>query len=87
MIETRDPVYRIVIEGRLASSWSDRLAGMRIETVASKRPPITVLHGRLVDSSALHGVLHTILDLQLPILSVQRLAATESVRRSEIENP
>ena len=86
MTETRDPVYRIVIEGHLAPSWSDRMAGLRIETVSMSSPPMTVLCGSLVDPSALHGVLHTILDLQMPILLVRRLAASENAHQLEIGN-
>jgi len=50
--------YRIEVEGLLAESWSDRLAGMRI--TARKRldqTTVTTLNGRLMDQAELSGVL------------------------------
>lgn len=87
---TQSFVYRISIEGRLDPAWSDRLAGMRIEEAASGALPVTVLFGRLADMSALHGVLHALLDLHLPILSMERLPETarepkESARHGDVQ--
>ena len=82
---TRGITYRITIEGRLDPSWSDRLAGMKIETDASGDLPVTALSGRLGDLSALHGVLHALLDLHLPILSMERVAEPEPEPTNEDE--
>lgn len=78
-------VYRIRIEGRLDPSWSDRMAGMAVEAGVPEAPPVTTLSGRLVDQSALHGVLHALLDLHLPILSVERLAEPERTTDRDAE--
>ena len=64
--------YRIEVEGQLAESWSDRLAGMRI--TARKRADqttVTTLIGRLMDQAELSGVLNSLYDLHLSILKVE----------------
>ena len=66
--------YRIEVEGHLAESWSDRLAGMRI--TARKRldqTTVTTLAGRLRDQPELSGVLISLYDLHLSILSLEYL--------------
>ncbi len=72
-IKLRTPAtYRIEVEGYLAESWSDRLAGMRI--TARKRldqTTVTTLVGRLRDQAELSGVLNCLYDLHLSILKVE----------------
>ena len=66
--------YRIRINGHLDTSWSDRLSGMTIITVCEKNTlEITTLQGRLLDQAALTGVLNTLYDLGLPLISVEYL--------------
>lgn len=65
--------YRIEVEGHVAESWSDSLAGMRI--TAHKRldqTTVTSLVGRLRDQAELSGVLNSLYDLyHLSILKVE----------------
>ena len=64
--------YRIEVEGHVAESWSDSLAGMRI--TARKRldqTTVTTLVGRLRDQTELSGVLKSLYDLHLSILKVE----------------
>ncbi|MCP4251177.1 MAG: hypothetical protein GY778_29415 [bacterium] len=70
-------LYRIRIEGLLDPSWSERMAGMAIEADEAETAPVTILTGELIDQSALHGVLNTLLELHMPILSTERLAGPE----------
>jgi hypothetical protein len=66
--------YRISVQGRINPSWSDRLEGMTIrQTAADAGPPVTTLQGELKDQTALAGVLNTLYELHLPVLSVERL--------------
>ena len=66
--------YRIRIQGRLDSTWSARLGGMAVTAEPSAdRPAVTVLAGHLADQAALSGVLNTLYDLHLPLLSVENL--------------
>ena len=63
--------YRIEVEGHLAESWSDRLAGMRITTrERSDQTSVTTLDGRLRDQAELSGVLNSLYGLHLSILKV-----------------
>lgn len=72
-------MYRICIRGRLDTSWSERLAGMTITTTGGKdTPDTTMLEGRLLDQSALAGVLNTLHDLGLPLISVDCLESSHS---------
>ena len=64
--------YRIRVQGILAESWSDRLGGLTITTIGQAgEAPVTTLSGPLRDQAALCGVLNTLHDLRLPLLSVE----------------
>jgi hypothetical protein len=70
----RPAVYRIRVEGTLDESWSSRLSGMQIISDENKkRKKVTILFGYLPDQSALSGVLTSLNDLGLTILSVECL--------------
>ena len=70
-----EPVlYRIGVQGRLNERWSDRLAGMCITTSSVETgTEVSTLHGRVRDQSELIGVLISLYELHLPILSVENL--------------
>lgn len=64
--------YRIKIQGHLDESWSGRLGGMKIGVVGQgKNEAKTVLTGRVADQAQLIGVLNSLYELHLPILSVE----------------
>ena len=64
-------IYQIRIKGRLEEYWSERLEGMRLTTSdQEEHVQITELVGLLLDQAALLGVLNTLYDLHVPILSV-----------------
>jgi hypothetical protein len=63
--------YRIRVQGILSQNWSDRLGGMAISvSETEEQAPQTTLTGTLADQAALVGVLNTLYDLHLPVLSV-----------------
>ena len=65
-------MYRIRVQGRLGSSWSERLAGMTVTTSGGRDTvETTMLEGQLLDQAALTGVLNTLYDLHFPLLSVE----------------
>ena len=67
--------YRILVRGTLDAGWSDRLGGMTISAAKlADGPAATMLIGELADQSALFGVLNTLYDLGLPLVSVERVA-------------
>jgi hypothetical protein len=65
-------IYKIRIQGYLHESWSDRMGGVTIGV--ESRPdgvPVSMLTGQFQDQAALAGVLNTLYDLGLPLLSVE----------------
>jgi hypothetical protein len=73
--------YRIRIQGYLHEDWSDRMGGVTIQMESPPDgAPVTVLTGQFQDQAALAGVLNTLYDLGLPLLSVERLGADQVLR-------
>ena len=71
---TTPATYRIRVQGILDESWSDRLGGMTITTATqADGAPVSTLTDCLQDQAALFGVLNTLYDLHLPLLSVEYL--------------
>lgn len=67
----RPATYQISVQGRIDPTWSDRMAGMKIhDSIEHTNPPITILDGELSDQAALLGVLNSLYELHLPIISV-----------------
>ena len=67
-------VYKIKVGGVLSDGWSERLGGLQINVVhAKEEDPATILIGRINDQAALSGVLKTLYDNHLPIISVNML--------------
>jgi hypothetical protein len=65
-------IYRIRIRGNLDASLSDQISGMQITEISGENgKPETILVGRLVDQSALSGVLNSLYELHLPVLSAE----------------
>lgn len=77
--------YRIRVRGRLGADWSDRVGGMEINEEEGSEETHTVLVGRLTDQSSLSGVLNTLHDLQLPIISAECIGNDEKEEDSEPE--
>jgi hypothetical protein len=72
-------IYRIEVEGQVGESWWDRLGEMRITTRRrADQSIITTLIGRVRDQAEFIGVLNTLYELHLPILSVETLASDKN---------
>ena len=70
----RPAAYQIIVQGRIDPNMSDLLGGMTIQIKSGEGdPPATILNGELRDQAALAGVLNTIYELHLSVLSVERL--------------
>jgi hypothetical protein len=64
--------YEIRVVGELDENWSNRLGGLVItSSLLNNQQVITTLKGNLIDQAALFGVLMTLYDLRLPLLSVE----------------
>jgi len=69
--------YRIRIQGAIDAEWSDLLSDMRIST-SEDESDVTVLTGTLPDQAALFGVLNTLYDMHIPLLSIENLSMEEA---------
>ena len=73
----RPATYRICVKGNLAAYWSDRMEGLQIDRqVQADGSMVTTLQGQLRDQAALSGVLTTLYDMRLPLISVECLGVT-----------
>jgi hypothetical protein len=79
----RPATYQINVQGRIDSTWSDRMAGMKIRnSLEQTNPPITSLKGEVSDQAALLGVLNSLYELHLPIISVVILPYSHGKKKS-----
>jgi hypothetical protein len=68
--------YRITVEGYLDESWSDRMGDMTINAIRqTDQGAMTTLVGRVRDQAELFGLLNTLYELHLPLLSVKNIPA------------
>ena len=66
--------YRVRVQGVLDKKWSERLGGLRITTSKTgDQKSVTVLQGRVSDQAELAGVLSTLYQRHLTLLSVEHL--------------
>ena len=64
--------YRIHVKGFLDESWSDRLNGLSINNQTSPAgSPVAELTGKVRDQAEFLGVLGSIYEMHLPLLSVE----------------
>lgn len=62
--------YEIRVGGHLEPRWSTWFEGMNVTCEAGGT---TLVHGRVVDQAALHGLLHRLRDTGLPLLALTRV--------------
>lgn len=66
--------YQIIVKGRIDPAWSDRLEDLSLRQNSTKFGlQITCLEGEIVDQASLIGVMNTLYELHLTVLSVLRL--------------
>lgn len=66
--------YRIEVQGELLRNWSERIGAMQVlPPSALENKAVTVLQGRVSDQAELSGILNTLHELHLPLLSIQFL--------------
>ncbi|MGD9343887.1 MAG: hypothetical protein PVJ25_07600 [Desulfuromonadales bacterium] len=68
---TSSATYQILVKGFLDESWAERLNGMTIvNKILDAGPPVTKLQGQVRDQAELLGVLNSIYEMHLPLISV-----------------
>jgi hypothetical protein len=65
-------IYEIRLEGHLASCWSETFDGMQFTLTGDGE---TLLTGAVMDQAALHGLLARVRDLNLTLISVNRVSS------------
>ena len=71
--------YRIEVQGHLCQDWFDRFGAMQVEAHTPQTDDdvtdddVTVLQGRVSDQAQLSGILNTLYELHLPLLTVKYL--------------
>jgi hypothetical protein len=79
----RPATYQINVQGRIDPNWSDRMAGLEIcNSLDKTNPPITTLEGEVTDQAGLLGVLNSLYELHLPIISVVILPYSHGKKKS-----
>ena len=63
-------IYQIRVKGHLGHQWMDWFEGL---TITLEEDGNTLLHGPVIDQSALHGILRKVRDLGMPLLSVNSI--------------
>ena len=67
--------YEIRLQGHLPSRWATWFDDMTVTNHDDGTPAIC---GSVIDQAALHGLLHKVRDIGLPLVSVVRIPADES---------
>ena len=75
--------YRIRVKGYLDPKWSDWFEQMAITTQGGD----TILSGPVTDQAALHGLLIRIRDLNLTLLSIERIEPQREMYRMSYKLP
>ena len=66
--------YEIRLKGHLDDRWAAWFDGLRL---THEGDGTTVIHGPVVDQAALHGLLHKVRDIGLPLVSVTQVAPNQ----------
>ena len=67
-------LYEILIKGQLSSLWADWFDGMTIEYLDCGEMRLS---GKIVDQSAMMGILNKLVRLNLTLLSINEIKGTE----------
>lgn len=71
---SKKAIYRIEVEGVISADWSERIRGMEVRLMQGENnKPISILTGEVADQSALAGMLKTLFEFHLSVLSVRKL--------------
>jgi hypothetical protein len=62
--------YEIRLKGHLDSRWATWFDGL---SLSSENDGTTIVSGVVADQAALHGLLHKVRDIGLPLISVTRV--------------
>ena len=70
---SKPAIYQIRVLGKVPSSYSERLFGMDLSYRNTKSGVETTLIGKMSDQAQLSGLLNTLYELHMSVLSVEKL--------------
>jgi len=70
---SKPAIYQIKVLGKVPPSWSERLSSMNISYKKDKSGIVTTLIGKLSDQAELSGILNSLHNLHMSILSVEKM--------------
>jgi len=70
---SKPAIYQIRVLGKVPSSWSERLSGMDLSYRNKKSGVETTLIGKMSDQAQLSGLLISLYELHMSVLSVEKL--------------
>jgi hypothetical protein len=79
-------IYLIRVSGLVDPRWSEWFDGMQI-TPNDADPSITSLSGPVRDQAALRGLLNKLWDMNLLLVSLERVNSVKADSAHEIDNP
>ena len=74
--------YEIKIQGHLDTRWSEWFYGL---TITHEGDDATTLSGPLPDQMVLHSVLDRIRDMNLPLISINKIVSDEQTINDEVK--
>ena len=79
--------YEIKVKGYIEETWSSWFEDMEIRTgLDEDGTPMTTFIGQLSDQATLHGVLARIRDINMPLISVNKIKESNQKRRKKMNN-
>ena len=73
------------MEGILPASWFERLGEMQVCSPPEKKlSGVTIMQGRVADQADLSGILNSLYELHMPILSVKFIGTELLTRENDI---
>ena len=65
--------YQITVNGKVDSLFVNQLSGLSVSHNHSQNKTISTLTGKVIDQSALNGILNTLFDYRYTVISVMKL--------------
>lgn len=77
--------YRIEVQGPLRAGWSGRFGAMQVLAGANTDETVSVLQGCVSDQTELSGILNSLYELHMSLISVQYLGDAASAEDTATE--
>ena len=77
--------YRIEVQGPLRADWSDRFGAMQVLAGENAEEKVSVLQGCVSDQAELSGILNSLYELHMSLISVQYIGDASSAADTATE--